>query len=957
MGDNLMIKRFASIFLACVFILTVISAAFTFPIKIVANAETVNEGTIEFSSENDVAKMWSYNAESKPELTTDDDVTVLKTTIKKWGQARISLPIQLQAGKTYSYSIKYRFSDSSIGGQYIRLFVGGTGQYVGDPNDAENKLDDALTNGSGATTYIQYDGEFSVKAEQLTEEQNLLSLYLKNDAESNQTYYIDSITVTLIGDTGVVPETVIMEEGTVEFDTKSDILNAFCYGGKKATTTKDGDKGVLSIISEGDPEKRVILPIKLQPKKEYSFSIKYRVDKAPVADKTTKLFLYSCKNDNYCGYGSNKPLEKPIEWGSVNNTEYGELKGTFETVEGIVNDEYTYLGIVLTSYTEQTFYIDSVTVKILGNAEEVPETVFIDEGTVDFNTKADIVNAFCSGGTKAKTTKDGDKGVLSIISEGDPEKRVTLPIRLQPKKEYSFTIKYRVDKAPVKDKTTKLYLYSCRDNSYSQYNTEPLVKILPWTSVDNTEYAEFTGTFETVNGIVDDDFEYLGIVLTSYTEQTFYIDSVTVKIIGDAEDVPETVIIEKGRVDFTTRADIISSFCSGGTEPKIDKKTGELYFKGETDKQKRVVIPVLLKPGRTYSYRIKYRVTAPADGSSFNLFSASTQVHGGYKTEFRLQRHVENTAFLNAGYGEGELVGNFKTDETNVTDVNYMLGFVFKTTTGQDFYIDYIEIDYEKTEKYPVINNFGTLDFNSYNQVELVNAIGGAGAGIIKDGDKKVLAIVANGGTTIRLPVKVENGKKIAYTIKMKVVSNNESTWFRGGNFLRFFMSDGKINDISKLTFSEKTNEHLLNHVYNYTKLAVTDDYEIVRGRVGIPKHASDDMNYLTLRFKGDATIYIDEITFRDYSNESYGNAIHSPTWELPNEPNADFTLWRSWLTTSKREKVASDSNNTDGQNIEKESNDDFKYSIILVIGVVIVATGVTILIVFIIKRRSKKKI
>ena len=1276
-----MIKRIASIFFVFVFILMVISVAFTSSIKLVASAETVNEGTIEFSTENDVAKMWSYNTETPPELTTDGDTTVLKTSIKQWGQARVSLPIKLQSGKTYTYSIKYRFSDSSIGGQYIRLFVGSTGQYVGDPSKAANKLDDTLYNSSGPTTYTQYDGEFDVTAEQLSEEQNLLSLYMKNDAESNQTFYIDKIEVRIKGtssdddinivdeknfefeeiseisssvgyggiakpdiaadgdksvlslsskygaqarvslpfeleanktytykikyrvdtaatkgtflylfgatngsscgydatnilikvlaggsvsnteyseftgdftttetnvaephnllgiflqsentqtfyidsiniklkDSGLIPdddienedeliegainfnvatdikssvgyggvaspsiqkdgnksvlsmsskyggqtritlpieleankvytysikyrvdsaaekgtflylygatdesscgynkdniitkvlagssvsnieyseftgeftttetnvaephnllgiflqsentqtfyidafilevegdaeeipETVFIEEGTVEFNTNADVVSSFCYGGTKPKADNDGEKTVLSFVSETDKQKRVTIPVKLKPGMLYSYSIKYRVDKP--SNSGMWLYMYSGNAEESCGYTTDYILNKQLENSSLSNTTYSEFTGEFITSETTVTDTNNLLGFLFKGNTGYNLYIDSITVKIECKASDIPKPTIIEEGTVEFDSRADVMSSFCAGGTKPLVGKDGNKGTLVFVSETDKQKRVTIPVKLKPGMLYSYSIKYRVDKPS--NSGMWLYLYSGNDENACGYTTDYILnKQLENSSLSNTTYSEFTGEFITSETTVTDTNNLLGFLFKGNTGYNLYIDSITVKIECKASDIPKPTIIEEGTVEFDSRADVMSSFCAGGTKPLVGKdgNKGTLVFVSETDKQKRVTIPVKLKPGRTYTYTIKYRVNKPTTsniGTWLYLYSGNDESACGYTTDYILYKQMENSSVSNIEYGEFR--GSFKTTDETVTETNNLLGFLFKSSTEQIFYIDSIEIEWEKTETFGPIINFGKLDFNTYNQLELVQ---GKGATIIKDGDRKVLAIEANGGVSIRLPVKVENGKKIAYTMKARVVSNIDSEWFHGKSYWAFMLGDGKTDNANKF-LDINNNDAKLNIIYNFAKVELTDGYEEFRGRIGYIKTAADGMDYLCIRYKGDATIYIDEIEFRDYSNDIYGNDIHDSSWELPEEDDSIFTAWKNWATGAKRETNKINSSSVEGNSF------NYKAIIVWIIGGTVVFSGIAVLIIVLIKYKRKVK-
>ena len=102
-------------------------------------------------------------------------------------------------------------------------------------------------------------------------------------------------------------------------------------------------------------------------------------------------------------------------------------------------------------------------------------------------------------------------------------------------------------------------------------------------------------------------------------------------------------------------------------------------------------------------------------------------------------------------------------------------------------------------------------------------------------------------------------------------------------------------------------------------------------------------MDYLCIRYKGDATIYIDEIEFRDYSNDIYGNDIHDSSWELPEEDDSIFTIWKNWLTGDKRENGKINASTVEGNGF------NYKDIIVWIICGTVVFSGIAVLIIVLI--------
>ena len=355
--------------------------------------------------------------------------------------------------------------------------------------------------------------------------------------------------------------------GTVDFTNEANLLNSWAQWGGKKPTVENNELAFTEMLNGSNPEeKRAVLPIKLESNTEYTYSIRYRVDKEIEADssKTTFLQLYGCKNDASCTTGS--LLATLLNWVQANNTDYSEFSGKFATGD---LGESNLFGIVMKSTSGQVFYIDSVTIKKICS-----------EGTIEFENGADIYNAW-----SLKSKPEIENGKLKIVSElGDngywSEKRVTLPLKLEKNKEYSYTIKYRVDKAPIDTGLTRISIYTCDSGVYSGYGTKRNAVARPIydSAVFNSEYAELKGTFKTVNSTVDDTYNFFGLSFMSTTEQTFYIDSITVKCIDSLKGDLNT----DGEINSTDLA-ILRKVLLDVSGLTYDKSEADVNKDGEID--------------------------------------------------------------------------------------------------------------------------------------------------------------------------------------------------------------------------------------------------------------------------------------------------------------------------------------------------------------------------------------
>lgn len=921
-------------------------------VQIKKNAERgepvfVSEGKFEFDSISDIAASYSAQGKTKPTVK-NGELTMLSEVNPYPVEKRVTLPIILESNTEYSYSIKYRV-DKEIEkdpGKATLL------QLFACKNDTDcTKSSSAivtLLNWQQAmnTDYKEFNGNFTTGD---LGEYNIFGIIM--NSANDQMFYFDTVEVKKIGKH---IEPVIVGEGKFEFDSNADILNSFSAQNLTVPAVKDGELTMLSQVNPWPVEKRVSLPVKLESSTEYEYSVRFRVDKEIEKDpgKATLLQLFACKNDKSCSKSA-EAIATLLNWEQAMNTDYKEFKGTFIT--GDLGD-YNIFSMVMSSANDQMFLFDCVEIKKMG---KYIKPVIVSEGKFEFENNSDLLNSFSAQGLVKPSVKNGELTILSQVNPYPVEKRVSLPVKLESNTDYSYTIKYRVDKEIEKDpgKATLLQLYGCKNDSECSKGKSAIVTLLNWQQVFNTEYKEFKGFFTTGNL---EDYNILSLVMSSANDQLFYFDSIEIKVAG----VKDFKAIDKGKIDFNSSNDIVVSYGSGGAAPEVVGNTGEIRLTGEKGKRKCVTLPIELKQGRTYSYRIKYRVNfKTANGTTFNVFSASTSYHCGYDSKFRLVRHAENTALRNATAGSDEFVGNFKTDSSNITDKNKMFGIMYQSLDGQDLYIESVEIDWETTEKVPLINNFGKLNFNNYNQIDLAYTLGGSGAAIVKDGNRKVLALA--GRATVRLPVKVDKNKKIAYIMKAKIIDNKDSKWFYRGTYFCFYLGDGSTTDPNKIV-DLKNNDAKLNIMYNFSKLEPTENYEEIRGRVGITKNAGDGMNYLCLQYQGDSAIYIDEIELRDFSNDIFGDPIDDTTWELPKEDASGFTLWKSWLSDAKRvlpgdatdkSGAVTDADGKKENSFAKEIISGVKSNPWLAVGiaaVIVVVIGGTVIIIVLKKRKTK---
>ena len=905
----------------------------------------VDNITLEFDKNTDVSVSYGYGSVGKPSVSKDGEKTVLKMDSKLNGQARVTLPIMLEAEKTYEYEIKYRVDSKATKGTFMYLFGATAESSCG--YDKNNVLAKVVAGGSVSNTeYSEFIGEFKTTLQNAAEPHNYLGIFLQS--ENTQTFFIDSITIKVKADEPDDEPIQYISEGTLEFDAKQDICASYGSNISKPSIAADGTKTVLSISSKENAQARASTRFRLKPGKTYEYKLTYRV--TGPAQYGTFLYLYGATGEGDCGYNKENVLDKVIAGGTVNNTEYAELTGEFKTTDSNVAEPHNLLGIFLQSINTQTFYIDSLTISEV-NKEPVE---FIPEGTLEFESNKDICGSIGYQIARPYIGGDADKMVLIMGSKINTSQAVSLPIKLENGKTYEYRIKYRVNTTGTKG--TFMYLFGATEDKTCGYQkVNVLSKALAGGSVSNTEYSELKGKFTTGSN-VDEPHNLLGIFLQSENEQTFYIDSVSIKIVPT---VIRREAIGEGTLEFDEANELDAAESGPGTsnaELTRDGGDGVLYIPSNSSGIS-VRLPIKLTAGRTYHASIKYRVCGVQDLDGMNGWTYLSLVSGNSSEEnffncdskYTLTK-IFNWSELSKSNKYEEIVVSFKTTTDNVDDIYNYLCLRFKGVAA--LYISSITIDSEKTETFGPLVNYGKLDFNTYNQLDMVSS---NGAAIIQDGNRKVLALYAMKDVNIRLPIKVQNGKQISFTMKAKVVSNGNSDWFRGNTYWAFMLGDGKTKNINSF-INIKSNDSIIKILYNFKKLTPTEDYEEIRGRVGVIKNAKDGMDYLCIRYKGDATIYIDEIEFRDGSNDIYGDPIDDTTWKLPDEPDSEFTLWKNWLTNLKHETLSADGN-TAGNAKDTRGNDTEKRNMLpwfICIGAVVLLGGISVPIVLVTKKKKK---
>ena len=301
---------------------------------------------------------------------------------------------------------------------------------------------------------------------------------------------------------------------TLGFNTGNDICAVYSKGIEPELT----ENGELKLLSQGDYDSRVVFPIELSADEKYVFSIKYRVD-APSNSYGSHLQLYVGNDGTYCGYTGDdtRTVKKVFSYAAIKETEFTELNGTF-TVDGtIISEDYKLLSLRWKSYTNQTLYIDSFTIRRIDA-----------EGSFQFDTSADILNSYSKG---TKPYIEADK--LTFSSQNDTDSLVTLPIKVLPGLRYRYSVNYKVDKKTAAQTAVHMQLFAGSDSGNCAYaESKVFKKLFSYSTISNTEYQVISGEFDTTNVLSED--KYFSLRFKSYSGQLLYIDSITIEVVrGD----------------------------------------------------------------------------------------------------------------------------------------------------------------------------------------------------------------------------------------------------------------------------------------------------------------------------------------------------------------------------------------------------------------------------------------
>lgn len=305
-----------------------------------------------------------------------------------------------------------------------------------------------------------------------------------------------------------------------------------------------------------------------------------------------------------------------------------------------------------------------------------------------------------------------------------------------------------------------------------------------------------------------------------------------------------------------------------------------------------------------------------------------------------------NWNVLSATDSYKKMYSTFTVTETNVDEENSYLCLRYKGDAN--IFIDSITVEYDQLGKYTPIKT-GTLDFETRNQLDKTTNFNCA---IDDDNGRGVLHFRNNTtGVSARLPIILENNTKLTYELTIRVVQHDASVQNEGKSYMAFIAGKGNVDDDSFLDVSKAA----LARPYPWSYCETSDGYIKVKGLMRI-RNVTSGENYLCIRYKGDAELFIDDITIQYAPNTKYGNPIDSYTWDLPTEDTKLFEFGKKWITEKDIEVFNTASKNTKADD-NKMSNDTLlkkntEYYIIIGSVAAVVLGAITA--VLIIKKRRK---
>lgn len=480
---------------------------------------TTGEANLEFDDSTDIAAAWKYGTGATlPSVTSDNERSVIATTLPQNTQARIALPVKLEADKTYKYKVTIRSSDG-LANTYIKLIVGKTSGAIGNPDT--NSLKVMVNNGTVSQSYSDYSGEFTVNSSYITETANLLSVYINNQNKTTQTYYIDSIAIS------EKKAASTKAQDTIEFTSLSDVAGtqAVANGSTAPTVRQDLTNGKICVDFNNSQwsNARIAFPVRLEKDTDYIFTIKYK------APKTTTYYLFAGTDEKPL-YPYTAAMSNQITLATSDSIK--EVQFEYKASGGKITDANNLLGLYVVASVA-----DAYTLEIYSISYQSQKTVT--EGTINFNSSLTYKKGGTYNGASVAIEEVDGTSALAVSlpksSGSDSLINLELPVKLNAGGIYRYIISYNLDA----DTQNNLWLNFASAATGKQWvNSE---KYWIGKPVDNGNGISpgsglITGTFAATAYKVNEtnDTLYFYIKSSEQTERKLYIKSITLEILkGD----------------------------------------------------------------------------------------------------------------------------------------------------------------------------------------------------------------------------------------------------------------------------------------------------------------------------------------------------------------------------------------------------------------------------------------
>ena len=962
-------------------------------VKIFTEVSDTNGDTV-FEFENPSEMKASYYASSakKPIVTEDNSISAMSMIADGTNVAHIQLPYVLRAGIKYNYSIKYRVvsqadsNTSQANTTVLQLYS--TAKKEGYSNSSKvvngQTVLTNLFNWKALTVSESYEtitGSFTTDSTTVTDELKYLTLYYKTNKGLTQILFIDNISISIDPsslplepdepdnpDTPDEPFEDKIGSYIFEFDNSGELAQPYAAKGTNLPkVSKDGNKNVLEMNSDGKAYAR--LPFKLEVGKTYEYSISYRVVSQGDSeyDKTTVLKLRSGKKVE-----SGSPVEVVYDLSTVLSWQKLQISDTYITVNGTfiakdsnVTNEYQYLTLHYETNKNfaQTMYIDKIVVKSYDTPDAMDDVTGSYE--FDFNDEVELAYPYANNSSNLpKVSVDGDKNVLELNSYGKAWAR--LPFKLEVGKTYEYSISYRIASQGDSsyDKTTLLKLRSGKkvDSGSPVEVVYDLSTVLSWQKLQISDtYITVNGTFIAKDSNVTNEYQYLTLHYETNKNfaQTMYID----KIVVESYDTPVPMDDVTGKYDFEfdNLSELAYSYSTlGANIPTIIDDGGKKVLKINSATKAEARLPFKLEAGKIYRYSITYRVTEQGDSAYdkttvFKLVSGKKTENGssiGDEKTYGLST-IFNWKKLEVSQGYQTLSGSFTTTQTNVTNEYCYLTLSYKTWKNfiQPIYIDKISIwEYTLPEARNTNTNPVTFEFDNMDDIDYATN-NTANTGIDPITGKEVLHInVTMGGVAVRLPYKIKADMAYRITINYRLDKTVEDKYY-----LQLVSGTREFDPYFWRDAEEKA--YLLKEAVKWKNLTGSEAYTALPAVLFVKaSDVANDNGWLTLRLKCgikfDVNCYIDSITISEmtYSEASHLADIQDYNWSAKQEDTVKYIDWENWVTKAA---PADSKDGTKSVNLNDSSNIGIILGIVS--ATVVAVIGVFLLILFRKKRRRQK--